>query len=427
LEIKTSNQRGGGNGLYATRKHGIGTMIPGIAKTSCDPDVPATYLWIHNKAFGVMNGDPSICPHNNVGSYGLAVMFLVNEANNPNCHFRCHSIVVHTALEPGDELTVDYGKDYQRNYSIEGNALHEDDEDYEAELWELYPTDKELQSVWAELKAILQECDDQKAADDLHVQECDDQKDDDQKDDENAVLGTGLDEEALSHFLDDRVSQADDDQPIDKPQKDKKRKARKKPLSRKKHVKKSKAADEQTTVGNTKRPQLDPVAVERLVALLPQFVGTCDDWVSNHLAGQHIDDYNLGGSFLVSKTGIQKTAFGVVKRNATVCRLTALPEGDWIRVEGRVVLAGWTLVEVSPTEQWLPSCLVRVDVTEEVQLWHTTYIIDEHAVEDLEDVVTLTDVQELEDVVAVGGNHTHSQLLVVVVVSYTQTQHTPTQ
>ena len=85
LEVKISTETGGGKGVFATQDLEVGTMIPIVGQlhqgTQPTDDENLTHCWEYRfkKPTQYINGHPDINPYKGVGSYGLAIVMMLNE------------------------------------------------------------------------------------------------------------------------------------------------------------------------------------------------------------------------------------------------------------------------------------------------------------------------------------------------------------
>ncbi len=146
LEVKQSIQTNHPcNGVFTKHILRKKTMIPviGIKLLQTDHDIRMFYRYSKNIADTTfppgtfthgwdvtdysINGNPKLFTHEKVGSFGLAIAMMVNEPTNdqPNCIFKQNHLITIKTIQPGEELTVYYGSDYDshRNYSINENKM----------------------------------------------------------------------------------------------------------------------------------------------------------------------------------------------------------------------------------------------------------------------------------------------------------------
>ena len=116
LELKQSQEKGAGCGVFATRKLKVGEMIP-IVGAKVDANHNGTHDWTYyGRALkGTVTGDPSINPYKGIGNYGLSIAMMLNETTTkkPNCKFTLNHVVVALPVKKGQELFVHYGDTYE--------------------------------------------------------------------------------------------------------------------------------------------------------------------------------------------------------------------------------------------------------------------------------------------------------------------------
>ena len=133
LEVKQSEEPGGGLGVFAKVKLTPGTIIPILGKKISEAEFnrleksqTATHCWVfyqqQKKDNFVLNGDPALNKH------GINIAMLINEPSKkkPTCLFKLNSVVVAENIKVGEELTVWYGRSYEPireklGYSLAGN------------------------------------------------------------------------------------------------------------------------------------------------------------------------------------------------------------------------------------------------------------------------------------------------------------------
>jgi hypothetical protein len=128
----------GGIGVFALEAIWAGATFPHLGTTLREPegDHPSdSHAWTYDiltlseMAGWRVDGRPtSMCPHKNIGSFGLALTMLVNEDLDGvhTCVFSDNSLMVAIDLKPGDQLTAYYGEAHERirnvqNYSLMNN------------------------------------------------------------------------------------------------------------------------------------------------------------------------------------------------------------------------------------------------------------------------------------------------------------------
>ncbi len=121
LDIRDSNI-GSGNGVFATSDISVGTMIPmlGVPINEHEYDQivlnvnrSASHLWVFQQkylGFVGIDGKPTL------NSTGLNIAMMVNEdcQHKPNCAFILDYLVVMEKVCMGQELSVYYGSNYNR-------------------------------------------------------------------------------------------------------------------------------------------------------------------------------------------------------------------------------------------------------------------------------------------------------------------------
>ena len=123
LEIKTSKEKGAGDGVFAKVPLRVGTMIPILGKrVSLDHDTTHGWKYYSKEA---VDGHPSIDPYKGVGNFGLSIAMMINESAKRkfNCKFKKDHIVVASHIKAGGELLVYYGKAYEATRKIQGYSV----------------------------------------------------------------------------------------------------------------------------------------------------------------------------------------------------------------------------------------------------------------------------------------------------------------
>ena len=79
---------------------------------------------------GAIDGHPSISPHNNIGSRGIAITMMINEPMNtkPNAILAADGIVLISTIPPGTQIQAFYGNSYEelrklQDYTITTNPF----------------------------------------------------------------------------------------------------------------------------------------------------------------------------------------------------------------------------------------------------------------------------------------------------------------
>jgi hypothetical protein len=124
LEIKQSEEAGAGDGVFAARLLPVGTMIPILGK-KVDLDLHNfTHGWVYRNKQAV-DGNPSIKPYKGVGNNGLSIAMMINEPTKRkiNCIFKLDHVVVAKPIKQGNELTIDYGREYEPTRESKGYTL----------------------------------------------------------------------------------------------------------------------------------------------------------------------------------------------------------------------------------------------------------------------------------------------------------------
>ena len=111
-------------GVFAARDLPVGLWIPITGRPLGDPpSYPRSreYCFPRRQPFQAIDGDPEFHPFKGVGCFGLAVAMMLNEPSDAHTHANCmysRDFVVTTAtLKKGQQLLVDYGPSYHREYA----------------------------------------------------------------------------------------------------------------------------------------------------------------------------------------------------------------------------------------------------------------------------------------------------------------------
>ena len=133
LEARASKQVNGGTGIFAKVALDVGTYIPPLGRqiSAAEAEKLFIYCWIFEQIFVsqgerlAIDGNPAINTFQGVGCKGLAIAMMINENQKykHNCLFMRDFVVVGEKIEAGQELTVYYGRDYNRRgmYSLNNN------------------------------------------------------------------------------------------------------------------------------------------------------------------------------------------------------------------------------------------------------------------------------------------------------------------
>jgi hypothetical protein len=118
LEVKQSNEKNAGNGLFAKVPLRAGTVIPSLGVLT---KKKGTHV------YDGQDGNPKINPFKGVGNWGLSIAMMANEPlrKKPRCKFMRGYLVVAMHVKAGEELTVYYGNNYRRGYSLAKNRYLE--------------------------------------------------------------------------------------------------------------------------------------------------------------------------------------------------------------------------------------------------------------------------------------------------------------
>ena len=137
ISTGTSKQRNNaGKGLIydakAAKRLPANTYIPIIGRLMTRSSLaemnPAarTHIWAYTgrlSELGLANGNPETDPTSahHAAAKGLGIAMMANEPSGgrPNCIFKRNCLVTTRPIVPGEELTVYYGSDYNRDYTID--------------------------------------------------------------------------------------------------------------------------------------------------------------------------------------------------------------------------------------------------------------------------------------------------------------------
>ena len=125
LQMKPSNEKHGGMGVFATELLLVGTMIP-IVGVSTDSKKKNSHQWNYYNLPGSIQA--IVATNDEKLSLGLDIAMYVNEScSRPfNCAFENNFVVVIEEIFPGEELYVYYGNVYdefreQHQYNVNNN------------------------------------------------------------------------------------------------------------------------------------------------------------------------------------------------------------------------------------------------------------------------------------------------------------------
>ncbi len=108
-----------GKGVFATTPIPVQTFIPVVGEYIQNPQRSEEYLIPRKSNNWFVEGEPTSTnfEEGGVAFWGASIAHIINEPEEtarPNCLMRWNGIVVQQAIRPGEELTVFYGQEYDR-------------------------------------------------------------------------------------------------------------------------------------------------------------------------------------------------------------------------------------------------------------------------------------------------------------------------
>ena len=120
-------------GVYAARDLTAGLWLPIAGRPLGSPPVYPTnieYCYQRNAPYQCIDGNPGFHAYNGVGCFGLALAMMVNEPGDAlthaNCMFKMNFLVTTADIQKGQQLLVDYGPIYNRDYVVDRTPLVRD-------------------------------------------------------------------------------------------------------------------------------------------------------------------------------------------------------------------------------------------------------------------------------------------------------------
>ena len=163
LEVRKSEEAGGGCGVFAKVNLKAGTLIPILGRRitaaghlKLEEKHQATHVWVYDSNL-IIDG------RSGVNHTGLNISMILNESlkKKHNCIFKMNMVCVAMPIKAGTELTVYYGKQYESvrqmaGYSLAGNKyLNANYPALDEKKWESSAFRNEIIHKWL---AILDGC-----------------------------------------------------------------------------------------------------------------------------------------------------------------------------------------------------------------------------------------------------------------------------